>query len=78
MVSGLAANADPLSVLQLLKDIIEKAFGRNRVLVQSGHTRSHFGAQRIHSKCHIDPAVDPDKLSLAVALHQRNTELQQT
>ena len=66
------------TVLQNLTYQIRNAIERNRVFVQNGHTRKHFGLQPVHDKSHVDPTVDPDKISAAVILHPRNTALQRT
>ena len=78
MASGPRANADLVTVLKNLTDEIKKAFENDRVFIQNRHTRHHFGVQHIHDKSHVDPAVDPDKISAAVILHPKNTELQRT
>ena len=78
MALGPGTNADLVTVLKNLTDNIRKAFENDSIFIQNGHTRAYFGVEHIHDQSHVDPIVDPDKMSTAVVLHLRNTELQRT
>ena len=66
------------TLLQNLTYEIRNAFENNRVFVQTPHTRDHFASELVPHKSHIDNDMCQHKLTAAVALYPRNTELQLT
>ena len=77
MASGGECAASRQTVLQQLTAEIQATIKKKRILIQMYHTRQHFGIEPIYNKSHCNPKVDPDKLTAAVVLEPRNTEIQQ-
>ena len=70
--------AYPGPVLRNLTNQIRKAFREGQVFVQTLHTRDHFASELVPRKLHVDNDMCQHKLTAAVALYPRNTELQLT
>ena len=66
------------TLLQNLTYEIRNAFENNRVFIQTPHTRDYFASELVPRKSHIDNDMCRHKLTAAVALYLRNTELQLT
>ena len=66
------------TLLQNLTYKIRNAFENNRVFVQTPHIRDYFASEIVPHKSHVDNNVCQHKLTAAVALYLRNTELQLT
>ena len=77
-MAGTRANAHPGPVLTDLMNQIRKALDGNQVFILTPHTRDHFGSELVHGKSHVDNNVCRHKLTAAVVLNPRNTELQRT